>query len=108
MIVVNNRIPVNPAHAEAFEQAFADRASAVDGMPGFVSFQILKPTTEGAPYVVQTFWASRADFENWTSSEAFKHGHARSGTLPEGTFLDRPTLEIFDVIQSTTKLVREE
>lgn len=107
MIVVNNRIPVNPDHAEAFEQAFADRAARVDGMPGFVSFQILKPTKAGDPYVVQTFWESQEHFEAWTTSDAFKQGHARSGTLPEGTFLGHPTLEVYDVIQSTTKIERE-
>ena len=32
MIVTCNRIPVNPQHAAAFEERFADRASLVDGV----------------------------------------------------------------------------
>ena len=98
MIVTCNRIPVNPEHAAAFEERFADRASLVDQMPGFVAFQLLRPQSEGDPYVVMTYWESQAHFEAWTSSPAFKEGHARSSTLPPEAFLGRPKLEIFDVI----------
>ncbi|HVU14064.1 MAG TPA: antibiotic biosynthesis monooxygenase [Phototrophicaceae bacterium] len=106
MIVTCNRIPVNPEHAAAFEERFADRASLVDGMPGFISFQLLRPKAEGDPYVVMTFWESDDAFQNWTQSPAFKEGHARSGTLPPQTFAGHPKLEVYDVIQSTTKIER--
>lgn len=106
MIVVSNRIPVNPEHAAAFEERFADRASLVDGMPGFVSFQLLRPTQEGDPYVVMTFWESDAHFQAWTESDSFKQGHARSGSLPPDAFLGHPKLEVHEVIQSTTKIER--
>ena len=36
MIVTCNRIPVNPAHAAAFEERFANRASQVDRRPAIV------------------------------------------------------------------------
>lgn len=106
MIVTCNRIPVNPEHAAAFEERFSDRASLVDGMPGFISFQLLRPQNEGDPYVVMTFWESDAHFKAWTESAEFKEGHARSGRLPPETFAGHPKLEIFDVIQSTTKIER--
>jgi heme-degrading monooxygenase HmoA len=106
MIVTCNRIPVNPDHAAAFEERFADRASLVDGMPGFISFQLLRPKNPGDPYVVMTFWESDEHFKAWTESAAFKEGHARSGTLPSQAFAGHPKLEIFDVIQSTTKIER--
>jgi heme oxygenase (mycobilin-producing) len=98
MIVVCNRIPVNPQHAESFEKTFAARAGLVEGMPGFVSFQLLRPIKSQDPYVVMTFWESQAHFETWTQSDEFKQGHARSGTLPPETFLGHPTLETFEVI----------
>jgi heme-degrading monooxygenase HmoA len=101
MIVTCNRIPVNPEHAAAFEARFADRASLVEGMPGFVSFQLLRPLKEGDPYVVMTYWESQEAFQNWTQSEAFKAGHARSGTLPPETFAGQSKLEVHEVIQST-------
>ncbi|MEM9954493.1 MAG: antibiotic biosynthesis monooxygenase [Chloroflexota bacterium] len=106
MIVTCNRIPVNPEHAEAFEERFANRTSLVDGMDGFISFQLLRPKKEDDPYVVMTFWESEAHFKAWTESEEFKQGHARSGTLPPQTFLGHPKIEMFEVIQSTTKIER--
>lgn len=106
MIVTCNRIPVNPEHAAAFEEHFSDRASLVDGMPGFISFQLLRPKNEGDPYVVMTFWESEAHFKAWTESAAFKEGHARSGTLPPQTFAGHPKLELFEVIQSTARIER--
>ena len=104
MIVTCNRIPVNPEHAEAFEQRFADRSTLVDGMPGFISFQLLRPKKAGDPYIVMTFWETEAHFKAWTESEAFKEGHARSGSLPPETFAGHPKLEMFEVIQSTTEI----
>lgn len=55
MITVANRIYVKPEYAEAFETAFRDRAGLVDGMPGFVSNQVLRPVNDGDPYVVFMF-----------------------------------------------------
>lgn len=101
MIVVCNRIPVNPDHAQDFEQAFAKRAGLVDGMDGFISYQLLRPTQEGAPYVVMTHWDSQEKFIAWTESDAFKDGHARSGTLPREAFLGHPQIEVHEVIQTT-------
>lgn len=106
MIVTCNRIPVKPEYAAAFEERFADRSTLVDGMKGFISFQLLRPTKAEDPYVVMTFWESQEDFKAWTESEAFKEGHARSGRLPSDAFLGHPKLEIYDVLQSTTKIER--
>lgn len=108
MIVTSNRIPVNPEHADAFEQTFRDRASLVDSMDGFVAFQLLRPSKPTDPYIVMTFWESKAHFEAWTSSEEFKEGHAKSGTLPEGTFSGHPTLELHEIIQSTLEISQAE
>jgi heme oxygenase (mycobilin-producing) len=106
MIVVCNRIPVNPEHGQAFEERFADRANLVDGMAGFISFQLLRPKKEGDPYVVMTFWESEAHFQAWTASAEFKEGHARSGSLPPETFMGHPKIELFEVLQSTAKIER--
>lgn len=106
MIVVCNRIPVNPDHKEAFENNFMSRAGLVDGMDGFVSFQLLRPTNPEDPYTVMTFWESQAHFDAWVQSDEFKQGHARSGSLPPETFLGHPKIEVFEVIDSTTKIER--
>jgi heme-degrading monooxygenase HmoA len=104
MFVICNRIPVNPEFKDAFEERFADRAQMVDGMKGFVAFNLLRPTVEGDPYVVMTFWETEEDFHAWTKSEEFKGGHAKSSTLPSEAFLGHPKLERFEVIQTTAKI----
>lgn len=101
MIVVMNRIPVNPDYAGAFEARFADRAALVDGMDGFVAFRLLRPTVPEHPYIVMTFWESNEHFLAWTESDSFKQGHARSGQLPREAFLGHPTLEVMEIIQET-------
>ena len=98
MIYTANRIPVNPDHATAFEERFKHRASLVDAMPGFVSNQVLRPLTEGAPYIVLTQWESMEHFRAWVDSPAFKQGHARSGSLPADAFTGRSQLEIHEVV----------
>ena len=83
MISVVNRIYVNPDFAELFEQRFMHRTSLMDSVPGFVSFQLMRPLQKETPYVVQTFWESRDAFHGWMSSDSFKKSHAQSSTLPK-------------------------
>lgn len=101
MFVVMNRIAVNPAYAEQFEERFRNRAGEVDKMKGFVRNQVLRPVSQDDPYIVMTFWQSRKDFDAWVNSDAFQKGHARSGTLPPEAFRGRSKLESFEVILDT-------
>lgn len=97
MITVMNRIGVKPEYAEAFEESFRQRAGLVDGMPGFVRNEVLRPTKPGDPYIVLTYWQDEASFRRWTESDEFKQGHARSGSLPHDAFTGRPVLEMHEV-----------
>ncbi len=101
MISVANRIFVNPEYADAFEERFRNRARMVDEMPGFVSNQVLRPSMAGQPYIVLTYWESYAEFEAWTTSDAFREGHAKSSTLPKEAFSGGNVLEIHQVIQDS-------
>lgn len=103
MITVANRLYVDAQHAEAFEKVFRERAGLVDGMPGFVSNQVLRPVNEGDPYVVLTAWHSRQDFMNWVRSDAFVQGHAQSGTLPKEAYTQPNVLEMHEVVQDSTR-----
>ena len=98
MFTVMNRIPVKPEYAEQFEERFRNRAGLVDSMPGFIRNEVLRPAQEGKPYIVLTYWQSKADFERWTESDEFKQGHARSGSLPREAFAGRNELEMHEVI----------
>lgn len=97
MLTVMNRISVHPDHAAAFEERFRTRAHLVDQMPGFIRNEVLRPTQAGHPYIVLTYWQSREDFERWTSSEQFRQGHARSGSLPREAFTGPSVLEVHEV-----------
>jgi heme oxygenase (mycobilin-producing) len=103
MITTANRIFVAPEFAEQFENNFRNRARMVDGMPGFVSNQLLRPVNVGDPYIVFTVWESREHFEAWVRSPEFKMGHARSGTLPKEAFSGPNKLELHEIILDTTR-----
>ncbi len=96
MFVTMNRIFVNQEHGSIFEERFRNRQHAVDQMPGFVRNIVLRPQAENDPYVVMTFWQSEEDFKNWVDSDAFKQGHAKSGTLPKDMFTQPGKLETFE------------
>jgi len=96
MITVANRIFVNPERAAAFEERFRRRPRRVDRQPGFIADHVLRPTQAGDPYVVLSFWDSRAAFEAWRTSPGFKDGHKGGRTLPEDTVLSN-VIEIHEV-----------
>jgi len=100
MILVANRIRVAAPHASAFEAMLATRAALVDGMPGFLGIQLLRPTKDGEPYLTQTFWATRDHFEAWLRSDEFAKGHARMGALPTDTFRSHSRAEIHEVFHT--------
>jgi len=102
MFVTINRIFVKPEFTEAFERLFQSRARQVDQQPGFVRNLVLRPRDPATtPYLVITFWQSRADFETWVQSPAFQKGHARSRSLPPDAFYAPNQLETFEVLQDT-------
>ena len=101
MILVANRIFVAPHHREVFERLLETRAGLVDGMPGFLGIQLLRPTKADDPYLTQTFWATRDDFESWLRSEAFVKGHARMDDLPKDTFPKHSQVEIHEVFHTS-------
>jgi heme-degrading monooxygenase HmoA len=67
MFVTVNHIPAPGEAGPALEARFRARQRMVDQLPGFRSFELLRPRQGGA-YLVMTSWASRADFEAWRSS----------------------------------------
>jgi len=97
MFVTMNRIFVNPEYTSTFEERFRKRAHEVDKMDGFVRNMVLRPKQKDEPYVVMTFWRSEKDFSKWVNSDAFKKGHAKSGTLPKDAFSTESHLETFEM-----------
>ncbi len=75
-VVRINAISIPGGAGPELERRFAARAGAVDGQPGFESFELLRPTDGGDKYFVVTRWADAASFDAWMSSQSFAAGHA--------------------------------
>ena len=52
------------------ERRFAARAGVVDGSPGFLGFQLLRPVRGEDRYFVVTTWEDEASFEAWRDGDA--------------------------------------
>jgi heme-degrading monooxygenase HmoA len=77
--VAINVLTVPEGDGATLEARFAGRAGSVDSSPGFERFELLRPVEGTDTYLVYTRWRSKEDFENWTASQAFARGHARTG-----------------------------
>lgn len=106
MYIAMNRFKVLEDCTQDFENVWLSRESYLHELPGFVSFYLLKgPEREDhVLYSSHTVWASYADFEAWTKSEAFRKAHARAGDASSKLMtLGHPEFEGFHVIQEVTR-----
>jgi heme oxygenase (mycobilin-producing) len=52
------------------ERRFAARRRAVEGQPGFLGFELLRPVGGESRYFVYTKWADEAAFQAWSAGSA--------------------------------------
>ena len=104
MFIAMNRFKVAPGAEAEFETLWTSRDSQLHTVPGFVEFHLLKgPAKEGhLLYASHTTWASKADFEAWTRSEAFRMAHRNAGTT-KPLYLGPPEFEGFEPVQTLAK-----
>ena len=104
MFIAMNRFRVRKDATEEFEAVWLGRESYLDAVDGFVEFHMLRgPEREDhVLYSSHTVWASRAAFEAWTRSEAFRRAHARAPQNRPLT-LGHPEFEGFEVIQTVAR-----
>ena len=104
MFIAINRFRVKKGSEEAFEQVWLKRDSQLTKVPGFVEFHLLKgPEGEDCTlYASHTIWQSRATFEAWTRSEAFRAVHKDAGQN-KPLYLDHPQFEGFEVRQTVAR-----
>lgn len=81
------------AHAE-LERRFAARAGTVENSPGFLGFQLLRPTAGEERYFVVTQWEDDASFEAWRDGDA-RAAHSGEHGKPVASGAD---LLEFDVV----------
>ena len=84
-VVKINAIQVPPNAGPELEKRFAARAGAVEGSPGFLGFQLLRPTAGEDRYFVVTHWADEESFAAWRDGDA-RAAHA----TPEGEAPRKP------------------
>ncbi|GKS89084.1 MULTISPECIES: antibiotic biosynthesis monooxygenase [unclassified Acidovorax] len=97
MFVAMNRFRIAPGREEEFVEIWRQRDSHLAQVPGFQSFHLLRgdTTPEHTLFASHTVWASRADFEAWTRSDAFRAAHAGAGQKRD-LYLGPPQLELFE------------
>jgi heme-degrading monooxygenase HmoA len=100
MFVAMNRFKVLPGQETAFEAVWLGRDTHLERVPGFVAFHLLRGATveDHTLFSSHTIWRSRADFEAWTRSEAFRSAHREAGGN-QPLYLGHPNFEGFEVIQ---------
>jgi heme-degrading monooxygenase HmoA len=101
MFIAMNRFRVARGSEEDFEHIWLSRDTYLDRVPGFMEFHLLKgPEAEDHTlYATHTVWESRAAFEAWTRSEAFRAAHHRAGEH-KPLYLGHPQFEGFEIRQT--------
>lgn len=100
MFIAMNRFKVHPERTDDFERVWLERETHLDKMKGFVVFHLLRGPVrdDHVLYSSHTIWQTKADFEAWTQSEAFRAAHRGAGEN-KGLYLGHPEFEGFTVIQ---------
>jgi heme-degrading monooxygenase HmoA len=80
-VVKINAVEVPEGQGEELEKRFAARAGAVDSEPGFLGFELLRPTGGDNRYFVYTRWESDEAYQAWAAKSFGNHGGGR----PVGT-----------------------
>ena len=101
MFIAMNRFRVKKGSEEAFEHVWMSRDTHLHKVPGFVEFHLLKGPEHDdyTLYSSHTVWQSKATFEAWTKSEAFRAAHQDAGQN-KPLYLDHPQFEGFEVRQT--------
>ena len=77
-VVKINAIEIPEGAGPELEKRFAARRGAVEGAPGFLGFELLRPVAGETRYFVYTKWESEEAFRAWVESSAFTRGHAQA------------------------------
>ncbi|MCX4473337.1 Heme-degrading monooxygenase HmoB [Micromonospora sp. MW-13] len=98
-VVKINAIDVPEGAGEELERRFAARAGAVQGSPGFLGFELLRPVGGEKRYFVYTRWETEEAYQAWAAGPS-RAAHAGG----EGGEQRRPvssgaTLLEFEVVQ---------
>ena len=100
MFIAMNRFTVKREQEQAFVEMWQTRDSYLDGVPGFMSFYLLRgpEAEEHVTYATHTMWTEESDFHNWVKSDAFKKAHQQSQRPRPEMFAAPTKLELFNSV----------
>lgn len=96
-VVKINAISVPEGAGPELEKRFAARKHSVDKSPGFEGFQLLRPVSGDNRYFVVTQWATDADFQAWSESNARQAHGGNEGSRPVASGADLFEFEVVDL-----------
>jgi heme-degrading monooxygenase HmoA len=100
MFIAMNRFRINKGSEADFEEIWRTRESHLDEVPGFITFNLLRGSEEEdhTLYASHSTWETRQNFEDWTTSDAFRKAHARAGNSKKNIYMGPPQFEGFDAV----------
>ncbi|MFH3479322.1 MULTISPECIES: antibiotic biosynthesis monooxygenase [unclassified Xanthobacter] len=105
MFIATNRFKVKHGSEAAFETVWRERDTYIAAVPGFVAFDLCRgpEKEEYTLYISHTVWATKADFEAWTKSDAFRLAHRKAGESTNTVnYIGGPEFEGFESVLSLT------
>jgi heme oxygenase (mycobilin-producing) len=77
MFVFISHLTVPEGDQESLERHFRERSGLVDGFPGFLYLQLMRPQAGPATHTFLTAWESREAFRSYMRSQEHATSHAR-------------------------------
>jgi len=101
MFVFISHLTVPEGDREELERHFRHRSRLVDGFPGFLYLQLLRPQAGEATHAFLTAWESRDAFRRYMSSGE----HAVSHSREPAEIMERTTVrhEAFEVLMDSRR-----
>ncbi|WP_018023370.1 antibiotic biosynthesis monooxygenase family protein [Corynebacterium ulceribovis] len=97
-IVKINAIEIPEGHGEELERRFVANSGSVQDFPGFIRFQLLRPTAGEKRYFVYTEWETEEAYVAWRESRGGQaHGRGEEGGKPRKPVATGASLLEFDV-----------
>ena len=97
--IATNRFKIAAGRESDCEKIWKNRETHLNNVQGFQNFNLLRGKTNEnfTLFISHSTWDSKADFENWKKSDAFRKAHSGSGQH-QGIYLGHPEFEGFEVI----------
>jgi heme oxygenase (mycobilin-producing) len=99
MFVFISHLTVPEEDQLLLEHHFRERSRLVDGFPGFLYLQLLRPQAAGATHTFLTAWKDREAFRRYMQSGE----HAQSHSREPGEIMGRTTVrhEAYEVLMDS-------